>query len=111
MVGSRPMRKLASRRVTPVRSAARGRLHGGPQGVNRRALPCDAKNPRWLHDITLQTGGYPTLVEDLSLNYAAVLPPTIPEPSTWAMMLLGFAGLGFAGYRRVKSGRTAFSAA
>jgi Ice-binding-like/PEP-CTERM motif len=26
--------------------------------------------------------------------------PTIPEPSTWAMMLLGFAGLGFAGYRR-----------
>jgi Domain of unknown function (DUF4082)/PEP-CTERM motif len=24
---------------------------------------------------------------------------TIPEPSTWAMMLLGFAGLAFAGYR------------
>ena len=27
----------------------------------------------------------------------------VPEPSTWAMMLLGFAGLGFAGYRRAKS--------
>ncbi len=27
----------------------------------------------------------------------------IPEPSTWAMMLVGFAGLGFAGYRRVKA--------
>jgi hypothetical protein len=26
--------------------------------------------------------------------------PTVPEPSTWAMMLVGFAGLGFAGYRR-----------
>jgi PEP-CTERM motif len=25
-----------------------------------------------------------------------------PEPSTWAMMLLGFAGLGFAGYRRTR---------
>jgi hypothetical protein len=25
--------------------------------------------------------------------------PTIPEPSTWAMMLVGFAGLAFAGWR------------
>ncbi len=23
----------------------------------------------------------------------------VPEPSTWAMMVLGFVGLGFAGYR------------
>jgi hypothetical protein len=23
----------------------------------------------------------------------------VPEPSTWAMMLLGFSGLGFSGYR------------
>jgi PEP-CTERM motif len=30
---------------------------------------------------------------------------TIPEPATWAMMLIGFAGLGFLGYRR--SGRLA----
>jgi len=30
----------------------------------------------------------------------------VPEPSTWAMMLLGFAGLGFAGYRGAKK-RTA----
>ena len=25
---------------------------------------------------------------------------TVPEPSTWAMMLVGFAGLGFVGYRQ-----------
>jgi hypothetical protein len=31
----------------------------------------------------------------LGLNAGAV-----PEPSTWAMLLIGFAGLGYAGYRR-----------
>jgi PEP-CTERM motif len=34
-------------------------------------------------------------------TFEVVLTPTaVPEPSTWAMMLLGFAGLGYAGYRR-----------
>jgi PEP-CTERM motif len=27
----------------------------------------------------------------------------VPEPSTWAMMLLGFGGLAFAGYRSRKT--------
>lgn len=27
---------------------------------------------------------------------------TVPEPSTWAMVLVGFAALGFAGYRRTR---------
>jgi hypothetical protein len=27
----------------------------------------------------------------------------VPEPSTWAMMLAGFAGVGFLGYRRSRS--------
>jgi uncharacterized membrane protein len=31
----------------------------------------------------------------------------IPEPSTWAMMLAGFAGLGFLGYRKVRVGTLA----
>ena len=44
---------------------------------------------------------------DAGLNYIGLdnvtVAPTsgaIPEPSTWAMMLLGFAGLGYAGFRR-----------
>jgi hypothetical protein len=40
---------------------------------------------------------------DIAQSYASeILTPfsVIPETSTWAMMLLGFAGLGFAGYRR-----------
>ena len=28
---------------------------------------------------------------------------TVPEPSTWAMLLLGFAGIGFMAYRRKKT--------
>ena len=31
---------------------------------------------------------------------AAGIPPSIPETATWAMMLLGFAGIGFMAYRR-----------
>ena len=29
--------------------------------------------------------------------------PAVPEPSTWALALLGFGALGFAGYRRTKT--------
>jgi PEP-CTERM motif len=32
----------------------------------------------------------------------AVLTLSIPEPSTWAMMLLGFVGLGFVGFRQAR---------
>ena len=28
----------------------------------------------------------------------------VPEPSTWAMMLLGFAGLGYAAWRGGRKG-------
>jgi hypothetical protein len=33
-------------------------------------------------------------------------PTPVPEPSTWAMMLLGFAGLGFAGHRATRARRS-----
>jgi hypothetical protein len=35
----------------------------------------------------------------------------IPEPSTWAMGLIGFAGLGYASYRRARGGKAAQSVA
>ena len=40
------------------------------------------------------------LLDDVTLTTVS---PGIPEPSTWAMMLLGFFGLGFAGYRKSKT--------
>jgi hypothetical protein len=50
-----------------------------------------------------QTGGGP--VRYLDSGFASA----VPEPATWAMMLLGFLGIGFVGYRR-SSRRTAGSA-
>jgi hypothetical protein len=38
------------------------------------------------------------------LYVAGAIPPSVPEPSTWAMMLLGFAGLTSAAAYRRKSG-------
>jgi hypothetical protein len=50
-----------------------------------------------------ETGGevYAT-VGGMTIDFIAPTLATIPEPSTWAMMLLGFAGLGFVGYRRTR---------
>jgi hypothetical protein len=37
-------------------------------------------------------------------NTLAVQVNAVPEPSTWAMLLLGFAGIGFMAYRRKQDG-------
>jgi hypothetical protein len=44
-------------------------------------------------DLTVNTGD-PNLTGTITVNAA------VPEASTWAMMLLGFAGFGFIAYRR-----------
>jgi PEP-CTERM motif len=44
-------------------------------------------------------------------DYALTDNPTVPEPSTWAMMLVGFARLGLAGYWRAGKGNAAQVAA
>ncbi len=40
-------------------------------------------------------------------NFTFATTAAIPETSTWAMLLLGFGGLGFAGYRRPRERRIA----
>ena len=42
--------------------------------------------------------------DDITIGSAT--PGGVPEPSTWAMMGLGFAALGFAGYRRARTDRS-----
>jgi hypothetical protein len=50
------------------------------------------------------TGGiFAALNDSLSLNTSAeqiAVAAAVPEPSTWGMMILGFAGIGFMAYRR-----------
>jgi hypothetical protein len=47
-------------------------------------------------------------IEDISVNNLAVsVPGAVPEPSTWAMMILGFVGIGFVSFRR--TAKVAFS--
>jgi hypothetical protein len=41
------------------------------------------------------SGDNAALIDNVAFNVSAV-----PEPSTWAMMILGFAGVGFIAYRR-----------
>jgi PEP-CTERM motif len=48
-------------------------------------------------DITLDL---PPPFTSPSTSVGPILLVAVPEPSTWAMALLGFAGLGYAGYRR-----------
>ena len=47
-------------------------------------------------------GDYPIAISGGSLD-----PQAVPEPSTWAMMLIGLAGIGFAAHRRSRKDRLA----
>ena len=42
--------------------------------------------------------GYNGGIDNIDFTVSAV--SAVPEPSTWAMMILGFAGVGFLAYRR-----------
>jgi hypothetical protein len=48
-----------------------------------------------------------TSVGDVTFTAATTV---VPEPSSWAMMLIGFAGLGYAGYRRARAAHATHAA-
>lgn len=58
----------------------------GPEGFARMVVPGDAAGGRYVSNLV-----------ELEVFTATV---AVPESSTWALLVLGFAGIGFAGWRR-----------
>jgi hypothetical protein len=60
-----------------------------------------ASNGEVIRSGTLTTTGVITSLSQVRVDAGAVA-PAVPEPSTWAMMILGFFGVGFMAYRNRK---------
>jgi hypothetical protein len=60
-----------------------------------------SKNPTF-SGINLAPSGVITITNQFIVSTSKAFASDVPESSTWAMMLLGFAGAGFVGYRRTK---------
>ncbi len=89
-----------------------GEVVGGQVELFATSYGLNELSPSYLYEITdtlsdttiAQAGGesFTTLYSapaDVSIRGVSFA-PSVPEPATWAMMALGFAGLGFVGLRR-----------
>jgi hypothetical protein len=61
-----------------------------------------ANSGEYLTKVELISDGFKSLKQ---FEFGTGLAPAVPEASTWAMMLLGFAGVGFLAYRRRGQGQ------
>jgi PEP-CTERM motif len=58
------------------------------------------------YDVTIPLSSPPTVLSTISLQTTTEGPiPIVPEPSTWTMMAVGFAGLAYAAYGRSRKSR------
>jgi hypothetical protein len=75
--------------------------------VGGGATPLDPRGLFFVNNTTLLVANADPGIELLTPSDFVPGSPAVPEPSTWAMMLLGFAGLGYAGWRRATRARPA----
>ena len=61
-------------------------------------------------DVTPSAAIVNTTLRSFTSDVSGDFSSSVPEPSTWAMMLLGFAGLGYVGFRKARA-RSAISIA
>jgi hypothetical protein len=59
----------------------------------------NATGSAWVDPFFDAPGGYTIITSD-GIGNLPLLASPVPEPSTWAMLLLGFTGVGFIAYRR-----------
>jgi PEP-CTERM motif len=81
-----------------------GRPFGGLVVSSSAGLPSFQATPE---EFDAATGPDPG-TDDVGSSFTFLqVSGAIPEPSTWAMMLLGFAGLGYVGYHTVRQAAVA----
>jgi hypothetical protein len=75
--------------------------------VESASVSSSATNPNDIYGFTGSDFDRIVVTPETAVNQAAVIDnlefnvaAAVPEPSTWAMMILGFAGVGFMAYRR-----------
>jgi hypothetical protein len=113
--------------ASSVWTVSSGGLNNTPEGTFDYAIvaPTAANNPGPLtftisdtaDDLTLSSLGFSVANNGDHIFFASdlanaagttgavgALASAVPEPSTWAMMILGFCGLGFMAYRRKQNG-------
>jgi hypothetical protein len=74
-----------------------------PTGSEPFGIQADANTYITRVDISTTDGSYLTFKQ---LKLGGFSPGAVPEPATWAMMLLGFGGIGMTMRRRRRSGAT-----